>query len=130
MIDVVDKPRQGTLDPKLEALLDDETHPKKGYVYCAVCSHVVSHIDQRIEVGGSHEHDFVNPYGFRFHIGCYADALGCALSGEPVAADTWFPGFKWRHATCEECRQHLGWYFANAAESSFYGLVTDRIQTD
>jgi len=130
MIDVVDKPRQGTLDPKLGALLEDKLHEKKGYVYCAMCSHIVSHVDHRIEVQGSHAHHFVNPHGYRYHVGCYAEALGCAISGEPMAADTWFPGFRWRLASCEECRQHLGWYFANAADASFYGLVIDRIQTE
>ena len=37
MIDVVDKPRQATLDPKLKALLDQEPRSQKGYVYCTSC---------------------------------------------------------------------------------------------
>ncbi|NJN51709.1 MAG: hypothetical protein HC809_07955 [Gammaproteobacteria bacterium] len=132
MIDTVVKPRQGNLDPKLKALLGDETHPKKGYIYCAACSHIISHIDQRIEVNGSHDHNFVNPHGYRFHVGCFAQALGCAISGRPQAADSWFPGFEWRIASCEECQSHLGWFFAtaDAQASSFYGLVTDRIQSE
>ena len=133
MIDVVDKPRQAGLDPKLKALLDDEEEAKKGYVYCGLCSHVVSHVDQQTEMRGSFDHRFVNPYGFEFHLGCYAEALGCAISGDATAADTWFPGYQWRHATCEECTQHLGWYFSrqNSAEDHhFYGLILDRIQTD
>lgn len=129
MIDTVDKPRQGTLDPKLASMVEDALHEKKGYVYCAVCSHVVSHVDHRIVVNGSHDHHFTNPHGFRFHVGCYAEALGCAISGDPMAADTWFPGFRWRLAACEECRQHLGWFFASP-DANFYGLVVDRIQTD
>ena len=40
MIDIVDKPRQGTLDPKLSVLIDEKTHEKKGYVYCGTCEHV------------------------------------------------------------------------------------------
>jgi len=130
MIDVVDKPRQAGLDPDLESLIDQEKHPKKGYVYCAICSHVVSHVEQRIEVSGSHAHHFTNPYGYRFHVGCYGQALGCSIAGDPTAADTWFPGYRWRYASCEECRQHLGWFFADPGEHSFYGLILDRIQTD
>jgi hypothetical protein len=130
MIDVVDKVRQGSLDPKLESLIRPKKHPKKGYVYCAMCSHVVSHVDHRIEVSGAHAHRFTNPYGYRYNVGCYAEALGCSVSGDPNAADTWFPGYRWRHASCEECRQHLGWFFANSGNHSFYGLIIDRIQTD
>ena len=130
MIDVVDKPSQATLDPQLKALLSDETHPSKGYIYCATCSHVISHIDQRIEACGSHEHHFTNPHGYRFHLGCYKEALGCMVTGPPHAADTWFPSYRWRLAQCEECAIHLGWFFADASDHSFFGLITDRIQTD
>jgi hypothetical protein len=129
MADTVVKPRPGALDPKLASLLEDELHEQKGYVYCAVCSHVVSHVDHRIVVNGSHDHHFVNPHGFRFHVGCYAEALGCSVSGDPMAADTWFPGFRWQLAACEECRQHLGWFFVSS-DANFFGLVVDRIQTD
>ena len=130
MIDVVDKPSQASLDPRLKALLEQETHAEKGYVYCATCSHVVSHIDQRIEVGGSHDHNFTNPHGFQFHLGCYREALGCTVTGPPNAADTWFPGHRWRLAQCEECAIHLGWFFADASDHAFFGLIIDRIQTD
>jgi hypothetical protein len=130
MIDVVDKPSQANLDPKLAALLEQQARPQRGYIYCATCSHVVSHIDHRIEVGGSHDHRFTNPHGFRFHLGCYREALGCTVTGPSNAADTWFPGFHWRIAQCEECAMHLGWCFANAADQTFFGLITERIQTD
>jgi hypothetical protein len=130
MIDVRDESSQATLDPGLKEVVEDDAETKKGFVYCALCSHVVSHIDQRTEVNGSHDHYFVNPHGLEFHVGCYEEALGCAISGQPTAADTWFPGFHWHIATCEECNIHLGWLFANAEASSFYGLILDRIQTD
>ncbi len=130
MIDVVDKARQGILDPALKRALADETRAKKGYVYCATCSHVVSHIDHRLEVAGTHEHHFVNPHGFHFDVACYREALGCIVSGSPQAADTWFAGYHWRHAQCEECRMHLGWFFANADNHGFFGLIVDKIQTD
>ena len=130
MIDVVDKPSQATLHPKLKALIDDATHSQKGYVYCTSCGNVISHIDHRIEVGGSHDHHFTNPHGFRFHLGCYREALGCTVNGPPNAADTWFPNHVWRLAQCEACAIHLGWLFANASNQSFFGLITDRIRTE
>lgn len=130
MIDVRDKPRQATLDPQLKELIEDDPEAKKGFVYCALCSHVISHIEQRTEVNGSHDHHFVNPHGLEFHVGCFSEALGCAISGQPTAADTWFPGFHWHIATCAECTTHLGWLFTNVETASFYGLILDRIQTD
>jgi hypothetical protein len=84
MIDVVDKPRQATLHPKLKALLDDETHSQKGYVYCTELRHVISHIDHRIEVGGSHDHHFTNPHGFHFHLGCYREAWAAPSAVRPM----------------------------------------------
>jgi len=129
MIDVVDKPRQGTLDPALKVQLDDP-HARRGYVYCATCSHIITHIDHRIEAGGAHQHHFVNPHGYHFQVACYSQALGCAISGPPVAADTWFPAHRWQQAQCEECGIHLGWFFTDTSNHSFFGLIIDQIQTD
>ena len=128
MIDVLDKDRQ-VLDPALKEIVDDAESPEGGYVICGVCSHVVARQSDRIETNGSHAHEFTNPYGFRFRVGCFADALGCSISGEGVAADTWFPGFRWRLASCEDCRCHLGWYFDNP-DSYFYGLRLDQVIND
>jgi hypothetical protein len=130
MNNVVDnQARLANLDPKLREMLEEQERPDS-FVYCGQCSHVISSIGERIEVGGSHEHNFTNPYGYRFRVGCYRQALGCAISGDPTAADTWFPGFQWRYASCEECSQHLGWFFANDDGQSFYGLIVPRIQVD
>jgi hypothetical protein len=125
MVDVLDKERQG-LDPKLKEIVDEAD---RNFIYCRTCSNVIARHFDRIEVAGSHDHQFVNPFGIRFHIGCFAQALGCTISGERVAADTWFPGFQWQIASCAECRAHLGWYF-DRADEYFYGLILDRIQND
>ncbi len=129
MSDVIDKPQLEGLDPKLRELLEPNQQERR-FVYCAQCSHVVSSPQERISIAGSHEHRFTNPYGFEFHLGCFRKALGCAISGAATAADTWFPGYLWRFATCEQCGAHLGWYFAHAAGDSFYGLILSRIQQD
>ena len=128
MIDVLDKERQA-LDPRLKALLEESEEPGKDFVRCGVCSHVVARQSDRIEVNGGHAHRFTNPYGITFNVGCFAQALGCSISGERVAADTWFAGFRWRLATCEDCGEHLGWYF-DQAEVFFYGLILDKIHED
>lgn len=130
MTDVLDKERQG-LDPKLKAIVDEEAEERdeRDFVYCSMCSHVLAKKSDRIDIAGSHDHRFTNPYGLEFHIGCYAEALGCAISGNREAADTWFPGFQWRLASCEDCRRHLGWYF-DQADVHFYGLIVDYIQDE
>ena len=131
MIDVVDKERQA-LDPKLQDLLEREEEEARDFIYCGTCSTVIGKNGDRIEVNGSHDHRFTNPYGYLFHIGCFSEALGCSIAGTPEAADSWFMGFQWRIAACGECQRHLGWYFdrvAPGAESEFfYGLILERIQ--
>jgi len=131
MIDVPTKERQAQtgLDSKLKEIVEDEANDRRSFVYCAMCSNVLARAEDRIEVSGSHAHQFTNPFDVEFHIGCYSDALGCSISGQRVAADTWFPGFQWRYAHCSECHRHLGWYF-DQAEVFFYGLILDRIQHD
>lgn len=126
MIDVLDKQRQG-LDPRLKEIVDREEQDSRDFVVCATCSHVVARLSDRIEVNGSFDHWFTNPYGLEFHVGCFRTALGCSISGQRVAADTWFPGFRWRLANCEQCRHHLGWYF-DQPDGYFYGLVLDYIK--
>ena len=56
---------RSTLDPKIAAIVDEETRSKKGFLFCAACSHVIGHVQDRIEVQGSFQHTCTNPYGFR-----------------------------------------------------------------
>ena len=100
MIDVLDEERQ-ELDPKLKEIVDREPMERRDLLLCANCNHGIARQADRIEVSGSFSHFFTNPYGIEYHVGCYADALGCAIAGERMAADTWFPGFRWRLASCE-----------------------------
>ena len=121
---------QTTLDPKLKELLGEEPTPDRDYFYCASCSNVLGKQSDRFNVNGSFDHHFVNPYGIEFHLGCFRDALGCSIFGDPTRADTWFMGFQWRHASCADCNRHLGWYFSRVSTDAefFYGLILDRIQ--
>ena len=128
MIDVADKQRQ-ELDPSLKDILERDKAPDRDLLYCATCSHVVGSNADRTEVNGSFDHILTNPHGFRFHLGCYAQALGCTIAGNRTAADTWFMGYEWRFANCAECNTHLGWYF-DRADHFFYGIVLDRVQSE
>ena len=127
----VEDPKVSTLDPKLKSILEVEATDDKNFIYCSTCSHVVTQVTERIAVSGSHDHHFTNPHGFQFHVGCFAQALGCAISGEAEAADSWFMGRVWRLASCGDCNVHLGWYFSlPSGEDAFYGLILDRLQQE
>lgn len=124
--DVLD---QETLDPKIAAIVEGETRAKRGFLFCAACSHVIGHVQDRIEVQGSFQHTCTNPYGFVHHFGCHREAPGCAVVGSAHSADSWFAGFRWRLAQCGSCDAHLGWQFEKPDER-FFGLILDRIQAD
>ena len=123
----VDARESDTLDRRLEERLKESNLPKEGYVFCLACSHVLAHTQDRLKVAGSHEHIFSNPHGFMHHFSCYQEALGCAIEGPAVAADSWFPGYLWRLATCAGCGQHIGWLFEGG--DHFYGILVDKVQT-
>jgi hypothetical protein len=104
-------------------------------IACAACLATITAIEHRLAVHGSHEHRFVNPAGLLFHIGCFAEAIGCRIAGPDSLEYPWFPGFAWRYASCAGCGQHLGWHFRDDARSSksvemkpsFFGLILDRL---
>jgi hypothetical protein len=92
---------------------------------CARCGLVITHERHRTTVNGRHAHTRVNPHGFVFHFGCFAEAEGCLVRGPPTAEDSWFPGFVWEFAHCAACHTHLGWAFHG--DGSFFGLLLDRL---
>ena len=119
------------LDPKLKSMLELEDKDDKNFIYCAQCSNVITTAAEKISIAGNHAHHLTNPHGFEFHVGCFQQALGCDISGQPEAADSWFMGYLWRYATCAECHVHLGWYFTQSSgDNAFYGLILDNLQED
>ena len=114
-------------DLGIAEVVDDDTRPREGFLFCAACSHLVGHVQDRIEVNGSFLHTCTNPYGYVHHFGCHSDAHGCAISGGLHSADSWFKGFSWRLANGGNCDTHLGWLFERPDEH-FYGLILDRVQ--
>ena len=101
-------------------------------IVCATCAASITSPDHRIAVRGAHEHRFMNPAGFLFHIGCFAHAIGCTIVGPDSLEYPWFAGFAWRFAMCGSCSQHLGWHFRkpheeNDGDAGFFGLVLDRL---
>ncbi len=113
------------LEPLLRQLVTATNH--RGDIQCKSCGFPISSSDQCIKVSGRHDHQCVNPLGYAFHIGCFGEAFGCAISGDAVSADIWFPSFRWQFASCSRCSKHLGWYFQDAAVGYFYGLILSRV---
>ena len=106
-------------------------------IVCAACGAIVTAAKDRIAVQGAHEHRFMNPAGFTYHIGCFASAIGCTIIGPDSLEYPWFPGFSWRYAMCGSCGRHLGWHFRKARttreeeseenDAGFFGLILDRL---
>lgn len=124
-------PDQSTLDPNLKSMLEIAQPQDKNFIYCATCSNVITSVQERIKVNGNHDQQFTNPYGIQFLVGCFAQALGCDISGGPEVADSWFMGYVWRLASCSQCHIHLGWYFSlPTGDNHFYGLILTNIQEE
>lgn len=100
-----------------------------GGVRCRACGHLVTRVSARMEVGGVHEHERMNPAGFLYRIGCFRVAPGCVGVGGTSTHFTWFPGCAWRVAICGGCFEHLGWSFSGEGRS-FYGLILERLAED
>ncbi len=103
-----------------------EAPESRGSLVCIVCRALVTSRASGISMSGSHAHNFVNPHGIEFRIGCFADAPGCVGRGEESSYWTWFAGFTWQIALCRACGAHLGWVF-RSPDASFFGLILDRL---
>jgi hypothetical protein len=94
---------------------------------CSACGRRITTPDARIEVGGRHEHECVNPHGYRWRIGCFAAAEGVDLASEPESYWSWFPGFTWQIENCAACRQLMGWLY-RSGDQQFHGLVLEHLR--
>lgn len=81
----------------------------------------------RIDVEGRHVHRRINPAGFEFEFGCFDEARGTAVVGEPTAAHSWFAGYAWVYSICGRCGAHLGWFF-EGRDPRFFGLILARLE--
>jgi hypothetical protein len=78
---------------------------------------------------GSHIHVFNNPVGIQFEIGCFSQAGGCYMRGEPVSEWTWFTGYRWCYAHCASCHMHLGWHYSGTDGNGFFGLILEAMRS-
>jgi hypothetical protein len=96
-------------------------------IVCAGCSRAITRAEARVARGGSHVHTRLNPHGWVWEFGCFLEAPGCRVTGEPTEEHTWFAGQAWRIADCAGCGVHLGWRF-DGADGSFFGLILERLR--
>ena len=104
-----------------------EDKKKKDFLICRICKNKITSASQMINVNGQHKHNFKNPAGIRFHIGCFSSAKGCLAIGNPTSEFTWFKGFTWCFASCSKCLVHMGWYYQSPG-NSFFGLILNNLE--
>ena len=98
------------------------------YILCSHCENKITLPKFKLEIEGAFDHTFLNPEGYVFHIGCFEQANGCAVFGDAISEWSWFPGFGWRAARCNQCLKQLGWFYTSDVESTFFfGLILDNL---
>lgn len=113
-------------DLKHDVSQDSAARQDKGkYMCCVQCRHRIAPLSSAVEINGSQVHRRRNPLGHYFVFQCYRAAPGCAVSGEPTAEYSWFAGYRWQFASCNQCQNQLGWYFSG--ENGFFGLIRDQL---
>lgn len=102
---------------------------EKPNILCATCRHLITSTKSVISIAGQHRHQFINPAGIHYEIGCFSTAPGCFNMSEPTMEFTWFPGYTWCYSVCSKCFNHLGWFY-QSGDSHFYGLIMNRLIRD
>ena len=113
-------------DP-IEQILEATTSGDGNLLLCRACLNPITSETEKIDIGLSHHYRFTNPAGISYTIGCYRNAPGCGIAGEATEDDSWFGGYSWQIALCDECQQHLGWYYQNPKQRYFFGLIPERL---
>nr|XP_012146991.1 PREDICTED: protein cereblon isoform X2 [Megachile rotundata] len=77
---------------------------------------------------------YCNPDGIIYETVTLYHAQGLRLSpNQPSVEYTWFPGYAWTAAMCENCGAHIGWKFTavqnNLKPRSFWGLLRKRLKS-
>ena len=120
------KPGQTRGGETNQAHTEDTDGGGDDWLACSRCEYRLTSDQDRTTVNERHEHTFMNPHAFAYHIGCFGNAPGAAGYGAATTEFTWFPGYAWQLAHCRGCGVHLGWKF-QADSHSFFGLVLDRL---
>lgn len=117
------KDKKNRLQPESDSR---EKEKKEVPLICSHCSAAITTSNQAISINGQHEHAFFNPSGIAFEIRCFRQAPGCLVQGDATTQFSWFDGYSWQYATCNNCLAHLGWFFSSG-DNSFFGLIANKI---
>jgi len=105
-----------------ESAADDEP-----FIRCRHCLQHITRPSDRISRNGSHRHNFANPNGVVYEIGCFLTVVGCGAAGTPTFEFTWFSGYRWQIVYCSMCLTHLGWVFEGPGQDCFHGLILNHL---
>lgn len=112
----------------LPNLQDAEQLPRTDLILCHFCRAAITSKRDEFTVAGNHRHQFLNPNGLQYLIGCFKIAPGCDISGPPIKDFSWFKAHSWQLARCSDCGEHLGWFYQNGEASQFFGLILDKLR--
>lgn len=104
---------------------DAQRNDEQERLVCEVCRLLITATTARIELFGGHLHNRINPAGFVFRLGLFADAPGVRSVSEPSYEFSWFPGYAWQIVVCRGCLEHLGWEFGG--EKRFFALLPEKL---
>ena len=112
-------------EPQLDTRTAVAVADADGDWLCAWCMNRIAVDCDRFKYEGKDHFAFSNPEGLSFRIITFSRTIGCTEEGVPSLEHTWFPGHVWSFCQCDQCGQHLGWFYAG--EHHFVGLIIDRL---
>ncbi len=112
-------------EPEVETRARPAAGDAAGDWLCCWCHNRVANERDRFRYDGRDEFAFSDPEHICFVILTFSETLGCRQSGVPTTQHTWFLGHAWSYCLCDDCGQHLGWYYSGPQQ--FVGLIKDRL---
>lgn len=97
------------------------------YFGCRYCRNVICHRgDMFLMSCSGPQNSFVNSHGFVHDTLTVRVARGLMREYDWTTEFSWFPGYAWKVACCENCSRHIGWCYkslnADVKPKRFYGL--------
>ena len=98
---------------------------------CSACNSVITSSDRLVPVSGMNRHNFTNPAGVFCDFFTFSSCPGALAFGDPIVEHSWFPGYGWSVALCENCGNHLGWHYKAVSTlqelPEFWGILVDQV---
>lgn len=93
---------------------------------CSACKNVICHKKDVFPMSCSGpQNSFVNSHGYVHDTMTVRSTRGLIQEYEWSTEFSWFPGYAWRVACCENCGRHIGWCFKTKSDTKpkkFFGL--------